>query len=183
MRKNGWIFFFYTKIPYGTNVSSITYTLVPSCRINMTWTILNYLEITVSASPHLVPLKPRDRWSEDWDSWPGTPEMADKTFSSESEALDTLGDRKMFLQLPEERPLIRRSTSPSITITQDSDTRYVRFQARWILQALKVEKQIIISNAFYLLQNGIINTNFCMYSLTAIITLSCLYDVGFNQRH
>ena len=71
MRKNGWIFFFYMKIPYGTNVSSITYTLVPSCRINMTWTILNYLEITVSASPHLVPLKPRDRWSEDWDSWPG----------------------------------------------------------------------------------------------------------------
>ena len=44
-----------------------------------------------------------------------------KPYCSESEALDTLTDRKMFLQLPEERPLIRRSTSPTIKITTDTN--------------------------------------------------------------
>ena len=36
-----------------------------------------------------------------------------------------LSDRKMFLQLPEERPLIRRSTSPTIVVPiPDTEARY-----------------------------------------------------------
>ena len=54
-----------------------------------------------------------------------------KTYSSESEALDTLSERKMFLQLPEERPLIRRSTSPTIKITSDTSTKYVFQNIQW----------------------------------------------------
>ena len=38
-----------------------------------------------------------------------------------AESETELAERKMFLQLPEEKPLIRRSTSPTIKITSDTE--------------------------------------------------------------